>query len=165
MTRSPPAPDPKDAAHAKDAACDLKNVPDTPIAAVPDGCRSLEMRHARHHHRAQKKRVLPDLAEALAAQVPPGVVLDGEAVIWNGDTLDFDALQQNADLRHAALQAAGCQRIFTHHGVSGTRASRPVLEKCSSTYETETKSWSGSWVAPTSSYGDLATGATSFPPL
>lgn len=50
-------------------------------------------------------RYLPDLAEALAAQVPPGVVLDGEAVIWNGDRLDFDALQRRMVTSRAALPA------------------------------------------------------------
>jgi ATP-dependent DNA ligase len=49
--------------------------------------------------------VLPDLAEALAAQVPPGVVLDGEAVIWNGDTLDFEALQRRMVSSRADLPA------------------------------------------------------------
>ena len=38
-------------------------------------------------------------------------------------------LEQNADLQHAALTAAGCSRIFTDHGVSGTKASRPELDK------------------------------------
>jgi DNA invertase Pin-like site-specific DNA recombinase len=38
-------------------------------------------------------------------------------------------LDQNADLQHTALKAAGCKRIFTDHGVSGTRASRPELDK------------------------------------
>lgn len=38
-------------------------------------------------------------------------------------------LDQNADLQHAALHAAGCDRIFTDHGVSGTTASRPELDK------------------------------------
>ncbi|THJ64818.1 recombinase family protein [Arthrobacter echini] len=38
-------------------------------------------------------------------------------------------LEQNADLQHAALTVAGCSRIFTDHGVSGTRASRPELDK------------------------------------
>jgi DNA invertase Pin-like site-specific DNA recombinase len=37
--------------------------------------------------------------------------------------------EQNADLQHAALPAAGCNRIFTDHGVSGTTASRPELDK------------------------------------
>lgn len=39
-------------------------------------------------------RYLPDLQEAIEAQVPPGYVLDGEAVIWTADRLDFDALQR-----------------------------------------------------------------------
>lgn len=38
-------------------------------------------------------------------------------------------LEQNADLQHAALTAAGCNRIFTDHGVCGTSASRPELDK------------------------------------
>lgn len=50
-------------------------------------------------------RVFPDLAAALEAQVPPGVVLDGEAVIWNGDRLDFDALQQRMVTARAVLPA------------------------------------------------------------
>lgn len=36
----------------------------------------------------------PDVAAAATAQVMPGTVLDGELVIWNGDRLDFDLLQQ-----------------------------------------------------------------------
>ena len=39
-------------------------------------------------------RYFPDLVEALADQVPPGCVLDGEAVMWTADRLDFDALQR-----------------------------------------------------------------------
>lgn len=35
----------------------------------------------------------PDIAAAVAAQVPPGVVLDGELVIWGEGRLDFSALQ------------------------------------------------------------------------
>jgi DNA invertase Pin-like site-specific DNA recombinase len=38
-------------------------------------------------------------------------------------------LDQNADLQHTALKDAGCQRIFTDHGVIGRRASRPDLGK------------------------------------
>ncbi|TYC96640.1 recombinase family protein [Arthrobacter echini] len=38
-------------------------------------------------------------------------------------------VEQNADLQHAALKTAGCTRIFTDEGVSGTRASRPELDK------------------------------------
>lgn len=50
-------------------------------------------------------RVLPDLAAALGAQVPPGVVLDGESVIWNRDRLDFEALQRRMVTSRAALPA------------------------------------------------------------
>lgn len=39
-------------------------------------------------------RYFPELASAIAAAVPPGVVIDGEAVIWSGGQLDFSALQQ-----------------------------------------------------------------------
>ncbi|GAA3643965.1 ATP-dependent DNA ligase [Microlunatus ginsengisoli] len=35
----------------------------------------------------------PDLAAAAAAQLPEGVVLDGEAVVWLDGRLDFDQLQ------------------------------------------------------------------------
>ena len=37
---------------------------------------------------------LPDLAVAARDQLAAGTVLDGEAVIWNGDRLDFDLLQR-----------------------------------------------------------------------
>ena len=47
----------------------------------------------------------PDLVEALAWQVPPGCVLDGEAVIWAADRLDFDALQRRLVTSKAALPA------------------------------------------------------------
>jgi ATP-dependent DNA ligase len=36
----------------------------------------------------------PEIANAAAQQVPPGFVLDGEAVVWAEGRLDFDALQQ-----------------------------------------------------------------------
>jgi ATP-dependent DNA ligase len=36
----------------------------------------------------------PELRDAAAAQIPPGFVLDGEAVRWSDDRLDFDALQR-----------------------------------------------------------------------
>ncbi|MCC3274352.1 MULTISPECIES: ATP-dependent DNA ligase [unclassified Arthrobacter] len=38
--------------------------------------------------------VFAELAAAAADQVPPGYVLDGEAVVFSGDRLDFDALQK-----------------------------------------------------------------------
>lgn len=50
-------------------------------------------------------RMLPDLAAAIQEQVPPGVALDGEAIIWNGDRLDFEALQRRKVTSRAALPA------------------------------------------------------------
>ncbi|HEX9225312.1 MAG TPA: ATP-dependent DNA ligase, partial [Arthrobacter sp.] len=38
-------------------------------------------------------RWFPDLAAAFAEHVPPGCVIDGEALIWTGDRLDFTTLQ------------------------------------------------------------------------
>ncbi|MFD1846806.1 recombinase family protein [Arthrobacter flavus] len=48
---------------------------------------------------------------------------------WLTVTARVSTLDQNADLQHAALKAACCSRIFTDHGVSGTMASRPELDK------------------------------------
>jgi ATP-dependent DNA ligase len=36
----------------------------------------------------------PELANAAAQQVPPGFVIDGEAVVWSDGRLDFDSLQR-----------------------------------------------------------------------
>ncbi|MFC7327072.1 ATP-dependent DNA ligase [Marinactinospora rubrisoli] len=36
----------------------------------------------------------PEVADAVADQIPPGTMLDGEIVRWSGDRLDFDALQR-----------------------------------------------------------------------
>ena len=37
---------------------------------------------------------------------------------------------QNPQLQLAALQEAGATRVFTDHGVSGSKASRPELDAC-----------------------------------
>ncbi|MEJ1180526.1 MULTISPECIES: ATP-dependent DNA ligase [unclassified Pseudarthrobacter] len=39
-------------------------------------------------------RYFPELFSAIASAVPPGCVIDGEAVIWSRGRLNFDALQQ-----------------------------------------------------------------------
>lgn len=38
-------------------------------------------------------------------------------------------VDQNAQLQMDALKRAGCERVFTDHGVSGTKANRPELDK------------------------------------
>jgi ATP-dependent DNA ligase len=38
--------------------------------------------------------VFPDIAGAAHQQLPPGTLLDGELVVWDGDRLDFGALQK-----------------------------------------------------------------------
>lgn len=50
-------------------------------------------------------KYFPELLEALAEQVPPGCILDGEAVVWSGDRLDFDALQRRLVASKAGLPA------------------------------------------------------------
>jgi ATP-dependent DNA ligase len=50
-------------------------------------------------------KYFPDLVQAVADQVPPGCVVDGEAVLWSGDRLDFEALQQRMVTARAALPA------------------------------------------------------------
>jgi DNA invertase Pin-like site-specific DNA recombinase len=38
-------------------------------------------------------------------------------------------IEQNADLQTRALNEAGCLKVYTDHGVSGTKARRPQLDK------------------------------------
>ncbi|HEY0401577.1 MAG TPA: ATP-dependent DNA ligase [Blastococcus sp.] len=47
----------------------------------------------------------PDVVAAALAQVPPGTVLDGEVVIWNGSRLDFGLLQQRMVTAAGRLRA------------------------------------------------------------
>jgi ATP-dependent DNA ligase len=50
-------------------------------------------------------RYFPDILAAVADQVPPGCVVDGELVVWSGERLDFDALQLRLVTAKAALPA------------------------------------------------------------
>jgi DNA invertase Pin-like site-specific DNA recombinase len=40
------------------------------------------------------------------------------------------SLDQHPETQIEALEAAGCERVFTDHGVSGAKASRPELDGC-----------------------------------
>jgi ATP-dependent DNA ligase len=82
----------------------------------------------------------PDIAAATATQVPPGTVLDGEVVIWDGARLSFDLLQ--ARMATSAARAARLARahpasyvafdVLAHEGTDQRRrtwsARRHVLE-------------------------------------
>lgn len=37
--------------------------------------------------------------------------------------------EQSADLQIRALESAGCLKVYTDHGISGTKAKRPELER------------------------------------
>ncbi|PYY64537.1 ATP-dependent DNA ligase [Curtobacterium sp. MCPF17_003] len=52
----------------------------------------------------------PDLAAAAAEQVPDEFLVDGEAVVWTDDRLDFNALQHRLASRGAALGAVVRER-------------------------------------------------------
>ncbi|MBB5750120.1 DNA invertase Pin-like site-specific DNA recombinase [Micrococcus sp. TA1] len=41
----------------------------------------------------------------------------------------MSTVEQNADLQTRALKDAGCLKVYTDHGVSGTKAKRPQLDK------------------------------------
>ncbi|AXH37518.1 ATP-dependent DNA ligase (plasmid) [Humibacter sp. BT305] len=49
-------------------------------------------------------RHFPDLAAAAREQLPEGCVVEGEAVVWARDRLDFDALQKRLTTSPAAVQ-------------------------------------------------------------
>jgi ATP-dependent DNA ligase len=55
-------------------------------------------------------RYFPELIQALEAAVPPGCVIDGEAVIWANGRLDFTALQQRLGAGPKTLPALVRQR-------------------------------------------------------
>lgn len=50
-------------------------------------------------------RAFPDLAAAAEDQIPDGFLIDGEAVVWSDDRLDFPALQQRLTSSGVALRA------------------------------------------------------------
>ncbi|MEV7649056.1 ATP-dependent DNA ligase [Arthrobacter sp. NPDC089319] len=58
-------------------------------------------------------RYFPDLVEAAGEQLPPDCLLDGEAVIWLGERLDFTTLQQRLSTSAKTLPAL-VRRVPAH---------------------------------------------------
>jgi len=56
----------------------------------------------------------PDLAEALDAQLPDGVIVDGEAIVWQDGRLAFGPLQQRLILRHERREREVSERPATY---------------------------------------------------
>ncbi|MFC9336422.1 hypothetical protein [Arthrobacter sp. NPDC057009] len=50
-------------------------------------------------------RYFPDLEEAAAAMIPPGCVVDGEAVVWSEGRLNFEALQRRLSAGREGLRS------------------------------------------------------------
>ncbi|SLK00865.1 ATP dependent DNA ligase domain-containing protein [Arthrobacter sp. P2b] len=72
-------------------------------------------------------RYFPDLAEAAASMIPPGCVIDGEAVVWSDGRLNFEALQRRLSggkerLRTIALAQPASFVGFDVLGVAGQDA-------------------------------------------
>ena len=67
-------------------------------AYVDDGTVSLWSRQGKNLTRA-----FPELVETMSAQLPEGIILDGEVVIWNQGRLDFDALLRRMNAGAASL--------------------------------------------------------------
>lgn len=67
----------------------------------------------------------PDIQAALEAQLTTDCVLDGELVVWTGDRLDFDALQQRmVNTAGPAAPSTGAARIFRRVRRTGCRRRR-----------------------------------------
>lgn len=55
-------------------------------------------------------RYFPDLVAAAEDQIPPGFMIDGEAVAWTGGRLDFEALQKRLTSSRKNLPALAAER-------------------------------------------------------
>lgn len=77
-------------------------------------------------------RIFPELATAAVELVPPGYVLDGEAVVWTDGRLDFDALQHRMAARSASIARLAAEKpasfvAFDILAVDGTDTRRLPL--------------------------------------
>jgi ATP-dependent DNA ligase len=62
------------------------------------------------HQGKDLTRHFPDLAAAAGEQLPEDYVVDGEAVVWADERLDFNALQKRLTTGPAAVQRLAHQR-------------------------------------------------------
>lgn len=93
-------------------------------------------------------RYFPDLVAAAQGQLPPGCLLDGEAVIWWQDRLDFSLLQQrlSASTRSLSRQAQDKPAHFIAFdllAVAGHDIRREPLRDRRALLEELAKEWSG----------------------
>lgn len=91
-------------------------------------------------------RYFPDLVAAAAEHVPPGHIIDGEAVIWFDDRLDFDTLQRRLAAGPRKLPALVREQpanyaAFDLLAVSGQDAHRLPLRARSLLLKELTKDW------------------------
>lgn len=89
----------------------------------------------------------PDLAAAITRQVAPDTVLDAEAVIWNGDRLDFDLLQQrmvngSRRVRSLAVDHPASLVVFDLLADGGTDLRRRPLRERRGVLEARAEDWS-----------------------
>ncbi|MBT2512414.1 ATP-dependent DNA ligase [Arthrobacter sp. ISL-30] len=63
------------------------------------------MRRPRQPFKTQQKRYFPELSAAAVSMIPPGCVVDGEAVVWAEDRLNFNALQRRLVSGKEGLQS------------------------------------------------------------
>lgn len=92
-------------------------------------------------------RYFPELVAAANKQIPPGFLIDGEAVIWSEGRLDFDALQQRMTASKTNLAPLAVERpasfaafdllTAAHYDTRGVPLSqrRELLEALSSEWD------------------------------
>ncbi|GAB3159256.1 hypothetical protein GCM10027290_63920 [Micromonospora sonneratiae] len=78
------------------------------VHLVPRRCTGAELAEQLHRHGIDYLKMTPSHLTALAADVEPGELLPGRALILGGEASDLD--------RAAGLAAAGTARVFNHYG-------------------------------------------------
>lgn len=115
------------------------------VVAIADGPATV----LRARHAGDVTLAFPEVVAAVAVQVPPGTVLDGELVVRRGGAVDFDALQHRLAARRSAASsvaghAPGGYVAFDllRHGGADTREHRFMDRR------TALERLAAGWVAP-----------------